>query len=81
MLTHLLQTFLNDTTHWSNAEFEAVKDHANFGILVNSWIEQRSFITNALRALSSSGAYAFVLLLSDSLGIHAYARNVRWLTA
>jgi hypothetical protein len=81
MLTHLLQTFLNDTTHWSNAEFEAVKEHANFGILVNSWIEQRSFITNALRALSSSGACAFVLLLlllllSDSLGIHAFARNV-----
>jgi hypothetical protein len=23
--------------------------------MVNSWIEQRSFITNALRALSSSG--------------------------
>jgi hypothetical protein len=49
------KTFLNDFTHWSNSEFEAAKNGSNFALMVNSWIEQRSFITNALRALSSSG--------------------------
>ncbi|ELR18406.1 uncharacterized protein ACA1_138180 [Acanthamoeba castellanii str. Neff] len=52
-----VKTFLNDFTHWSNSEFEAAKNGSNFALMVNSWIEQRSFITNALRALSSSDKY------------------------
>ena len=36
-----VKTFLHDTTHWSNAEFQSVLNDSNFQDMVNSWIEQR----------------------------------------
>eukprot|EP01111_Echinosteliopsis_oligospora_P018725 TRINITY_DN8746_c0_g1_i1.p1 TRINITY_DN8746_c0_g1~~TRINITY_DN8746_c0_g1_i1.p1 ORF type:complete len:564 (-),score=154.55 TRINITY_DN8746_c0_g1_i1:70-1761(-) len=49
-----VKTFLRDTTNWNNTQFEAAKSGANFQDMINSWVEQREYITNAIAALGDS---------------------------
>eukprot|EP01114_Cavostelium_apophysatum_P014791 TRINITY_DN3921_c0_g1_i1.p1 TRINITY_DN3921_c0_g1~~TRINITY_DN3921_c0_g1_i1.p1 ORF type:complete len:770 (+),score=169.72 TRINITY_DN3921_c0_g1_i1:47-2311(+) len=49
-----VKTFLNDWGNWSNAAFEKVRTLPNYELMINSWIEQRQFIVNAVAALGDS---------------------------
>jgi len=52
-----VKTFLNDTQNWTNVQFEAARSQPNYQLLVEAWIEQRSFLYNAVAALGNSGRY------------------------
>eukprot|EP01090_Pellita_catalonica_P011857 TRINITY_DN2446_c0_g1_i1.p1 TRINITY_DN2446_c0_g1~~TRINITY_DN2446_c0_g1_i1.p1 ORF type:complete len:760 (-),score=113.06 TRINITY_DN2446_c0_g1_i1:691-2970(-) len=64
-----VKTFLDDWVNYSNADFHRTKkleSATNYRIMENSWIEQRSFLTNALKALTKDPRYA--PLLTQILG-------------
>jgi hypothetical protein len=46
-----VKTFLADWNVWSNAAFHASLTLKNFSTMVNSWIEQRYFLTAAIQSL------------------------------
>jgi len=49
-----VKTFLQDTSNWNNNQFNAVKTRANYQTMVNSWVEQREYIEQAVVALGNS---------------------------
>lgn len=53
-----------DSTHWSNKEFNKVKESPYFQHAVNSWIEQRAFINFTLEAL---GDHPLAQMMYDEL--------------
>lgn len=46
-----VKTFLHDTDNWSNSDFEKVRSGNNYQIMQYSWLEQRAYITNSIKAL------------------------------
>jgi hypothetical protein len=56
--------FLGDWSNWSNEAFQKVLPNANFQLMVTSWIEQRSFLDNAIAFL---GQTAFASTLNASM--------------
>jgi len=47
--------YLGDNANWTNAAIEAVMDQDNYQMTVSSWIEQRSYLENALHVLEQAG--------------------------
>eukprot|EP01087_Luapelamoeba_hula_P000994 TRINITY_DN10754_c0_g1_i1.p1 TRINITY_DN10754_c0_g1~~TRINITY_DN10754_c0_g1_i1.p1 ORF type:complete len:714 (-),score=88.74 TRINITY_DN10754_c0_g1_i1:50-2191(-) len=62
-----VKTFLGDWVNWTNAEFHKANASSSVGykLMSNSWIEQRSFITNALSILASSNKEQYRALATD----------------
>jgi len=48
-----VKTFLADSTNWSNQQFQKAKNGSNFQLIVNSWIEQRAYISAAINSLGN----------------------------
>jgi hypothetical protein len=52
-----VKTFLHDWQNWSNADFDkAEQTIVGYKLMTNSWLEQRSFITNAIRTLNATSS-------------------------
>ena len=63
-----VKTFLNDTTHWKNNEFQSVINSSNFQDMVNSWVEQRFWgLDYAIQLLADHPLKAAVHQGIDSL--------------
>lgn len=53
-----VKTYLGDWAHWSNAEFhqQLAEENSSYVTIINSWYDQRFFLSSALEALQNSSA-------------------------
>eukprot|EP00966_Prymnesium_polylepis_P196108 4544711-Prymnesium_polylepis.2 len=56
--------YLGDNKNWTNAQLQAAIDQPNYRLTVSSWLEQRSYLPNAVRTLRASGESTYVTLAS-----------------
>eukprot|EP01089_Gocevia_fonbrunei_P013483 TRINITY_DN3465_c0_g3_i3.p1 TRINITY_DN3465_c0_g3~~TRINITY_DN3465_c0_g3_i3.p1 ORF type:complete len:696 (-),score=157.49 TRINITY_DN3465_c0_g3_i3:338-2425(-) len=56
-----IKEYPDDWSNWSNDQFEKARSGTNYKIAENSWLEQRSFLLNALSELSKSKKYEFLV--------------------
>ena len=57
--------YLGDNHNWTNAQLQAAIGQPNYQLTVSSWIEQRSYLPNAIRSLATSGESKYVALASE----------------
>ena len=51
--------YLRDTSTWTNAQLHKALQQPRYRMAVDSWLEQRSYLTNAIRVLTVSGETAY----------------------
>lgn len=54
--------YLGDNTNWTNAQFTAALPLPNYQLTVSSWLEQRSYLPNAIAVLDHSSKPAYTSL-------------------
>jgi len=48
-----VKTYLHDFKNWSNIDFDNAKSGDNYQVVVNSWIDQRSYLYAAIKVLGN----------------------------
>ena len=46
--------YLGDNVNWTNAQFQSALPQHNYQLTINSWLEQRSYLPNAVAVLAAS---------------------------
>ena len=57
--------YLGDNTNWTNAQLQAAISQPNYQLTISSWLEQRSYLPNALAVLDASKAPAYLDLATE----------------